>query len=164
MPESLPDLPATDRIAVCADRDSAWGRAVESILARNGVNSTRWYAPRDADDLNQAAIRGEFETVWFGRADDLWTALFDGDIDVAQWRQAGVTIELADWYRHNDAGQHRATDADPQYAAREAVFTAGRLWSTWRAQKSRRKAIANLILSIIVVAAATLVMAVPLLR
>ncbi len=127
------------QVAVVCEPGSPDAAAIQTDLQAASVADVAWFAPRDADDLDEQVRAGRVQRVIFARADDFLTALWDRQIDAAAWTEGRVTISFAN---NPDA----PTDLTP--AAAKAVAVA---WRRWTSVNRRRRIVAGIVLTLIAI-------------
>lgn len=126
-------------VAVLSDVKTGDDPTVNAALRTLGGAADKWFAPRDADDLQRAVMGGEFTTV-IARSDVLWPAVWEGRVRMDLWPP---TVRLI----------VPGPDGDADAAARALART----WQTWYVRQRRRRAVAGLILSVLALGAALVV-------
>lgn len=104
------------------------GAASESLDAR----------ARPISDVDRAVVHGRARRVLFGSLADLMTAIWDSEINYEEWLRRGVSVEFA---------------TGPGLGP-EVLEVLHQSWHSWRKRYRRRRTIAGLLLSMIVVLAA----------
>jgi hypothetical protein len=131
--------PASWAVRSAANDDEA--RALDRYFNSHRPTGVVYFAPKDADALDDDLCAGRFQRVVFARLDALLTAIWTGHAHLDQWIAAGVQIELAD----------PPSDANPAWL--EFVTTACDSLTRWRQKQRRRQIIAAIILSSLALAA-----------
>jgi hypothetical protein len=129
----------SERVAVVCDRRGDIATAVEAYLQARGVADAKWYAPRDADEVDQAVRRGDVRRIVFPTLADFLEPLWGDVLTVAAWQGPDVCVEFA--------------ESDGTSAPAQVAGILSR-WQHWRRRYRRRHAVAGLILSVVAVAAA----------
>ncbi len=83
----------------CAVRSAAnddEARALNRYFNSHPSTGVVYFAPKDADALDDDLCAGRFQRVVFARLDALLTAIWTGHAHLDRWIAAGVQIELAD--------------------------------------------------------------------
>ncbi|MEW6197307.1 MAG: hypothetical protein AB1601_01395 [Planctomycetota bacterium] len=130
-------------VMVVCDPDGPAAAVVRARLAASGVAQVTWIRPGDADDVDRAVAAGQVKRVIWPDLATWLTALWDGLLVPARWRQPDLTVEFAGVTGPLDASVVRA------------IATT---WDAWHARYRRRQAVAGLILSVAALAAAFVVL------
>jgi peptidoglycan/LPS O-acetylase OafA/YrhL len=126
-------------VAVVCDRQGQDAAAVAAYLQGQGVADAVWYAPRDADQVDEAVRAGTVGRVVFPAWSDFLLVLWDDVLTPEAWPAAGVSVELV-------GGDGTAATVLAE-------------WQRWRRRQRRRRAWAGLVLSGLAVAAACVLLA-----
>lgn len=126
-------------IAVLCDRADPRTSDVEARIANHPREAVKWYAPRDADDVDRLVQTGQIDEVIVPDLALLLVAEWDNEIDAAAWYRAGITLTLI---------EPPPTDALSQSAHHS------RTWRAWRRRQRRLRYVGGTILSLIAIAAA----------
>lgn len=130
-------------VAVVCDPHHPAADAVRGYVAARGLAAARWYPLRDIDDVERAILASRVRRVVFASPQDLLTAAWNRTINPTHWSPPGVQIDFAD---------------SPPAAANLDVRDALACWQLWDRARRRRQAIAGVILSVVVLAAAFLLL------
>lgn len=136
----MSDSAPNETVAIVGDPARREESVARTILAGD-VAAVRWFSPRDVDEVDAAARRGELRRVLFLQLDDLLEAVWQGEIDLIAWRARGVHVTYAE---PRDGG------------APDFVTVLADNWQRWEARHRRRQIVAGLVLSAIAIAAAFL--------
>lgn len=117
-------------------------RELERFVERNGLSDAKRYTIHKLDDLNGAVAEGRYSSVIFSSESVAVRGIWDGDIDLARWRERNVAIHFV-VPALDGAEQQLELMADE--------------WRGWNAARRRRNAIAGGILSVFLLAAAFLI-------
>jgi hypothetical protein len=123
---------------VCDPRGGGAG-AIRRFLQDRGLSDAQWYAPRDLNDVDRAVREGRVRCVVFPGLSDVLEGLWNEEIAADAWLAIGVRIEVA------------AAPASDAVAGLPEVFA---IWQRWRRARRRRQAVAGVVLSLVVLAAA----------
>jgi len=141
-----------ERWLVLADPRGPNAAAIRARLAEHGVSDARWYLPKDVEDLERDLAGAGTACVLAADAETLLGALFDGLLSIETWARHGVRIETI-------APSPIIDDWNRCLPSREASVLGGMAiaWADWRQTQRRRRIAAGVILSIVAIAAATVV-------
>ncbi len=123
-------------IIVC-DRLGPSAARAEAAVGTRGIADPVWLAPKDVDDVDEKVRASEVGSVGFEDVGCLMRAVWDEEIHLERWFDAGVKI----WF------VEPPNDADA--ATVETVRQVHDSWRAWRAGQRRRQTIAGVILSAI---------------
>ncbi len=118
--------------------------AVAGALAGRGWQDAPWVAPRDVDEVDALVAAGAVRTVCFATAADLLRVLWDERAAVAEWAAQGTQIVVV----RGDG-----------VASAVTIDELGHTWAQWRQQRRRQRTVAGLVLSLLVLAAAFVLVA-----
>lgn len=126
--------------------DTGVARAdVDRFLAGQELKATKLYSTFKLDDVNTAVVEGRITRVVFSSYGAAMRGIWEGDVDFVRWQERGVAVDFVDSAPAN---------------AREQLGHMAREWTEWVSARRRRNAIAGAILSVFLLSAAFLIVAI----
>lgn len=133
------------QVAVVCERGGEDAARMERYMQTVGLADATWYAPRDLDDVDQSVRAGHVGRVIFPTLAGFLNALWSGSLSAAAWRACGTQVELA-------AGDESWTAAQ--------LASLLECWDQSQQRQRRSRAVAGLLLSVLVIAAAFILLVV----
>lgn len=126
-------------VAAVCDKKGPDAARMAAFLEAQGMSATRWYAIRDLDDVDADATAGRLGTVVFVSWQDLLEGIWTGEVNYGRWLAAGAKVRFVD---------------SPRDDAAACLATLSQAWDRYDQKRRKRNAIAGLVMSFIVIAAA----------
>lgn len=143
--------PATRVAALLPTGDSSRD-AFRNHVRRQFSPEAHFFHPKDQDELNDSLRNGRFDRVIFGSQEDLLNMIWNGHGDVGAWGERGVELVVS----RSDAS---TAESLPQTEVGEGdavrLIDMAKCFERWSAAQRRRQVIAATILSLIAIAALT---------